>query len=175
MKLAHWPFINFQMDSYLDCLLVISLDFMKLSWSSNQFGQREEKNISKTPNKLSIDRNEIIIQDFSGLVVEEMIVISFGSLNDMLHYIMNNLENSLVFLLFFFSIRHFYVSFERHKTIRFGVTYWPSRQSRNRCIRSKILGYSLDRGRVEISANMTLTGSRWTTNNDITRCDRKFN
>ena len=54
------------------------------------------------------------------------------------------------------------------------VTYWPSRQSRNRCIRSKISWYSLDRGRVDFGANVTFTGSRWVTNNDITRCDRKF-
>ena len=54
------------------------------------------------------------------------------------------------------------------------VTYWSSRQSRNRYIRSKISGYSLDRGRVEFGAKVTLIGSRWMSNNDITRCDRKF-
>ena len=48
------------------------------------------------------------------------------------------------------------------------------RQSRNWCIRSKTSGYRLDRGRVEFGANVTLTGSRWMSNNDITRCDRKF-
>ena len=34
--------------------------------------------------------------------------------------------------------------------------------------------YSLDRGRVELAANATLKGSRWISNNDITRCDRQF-
>ena len=49
-----------------------------------------------------------------------------------------------------------------------------SHQSRNRCIRSKISGYNLDCGRFELGADATLTGSRWMSNNDTTRCDRKF-
>ena len=44
----------------------------------------------------------------------------------------------------------------------------------NRCIRSKISGNNLDCRRVELSANLTLTRSRWMSNNYITRCDRKF-
>ena len=44
----------------------------------------------------------------------------------------------------------------------------------NRCIRSKISGDNLDCRRVELSANVTLTRSRWTANNYITRCCRKF-
>ena len=43
----------------------------------------------------------------------------------------------------------------------------------NRCIRSKISGYNLDCRRVELSANVTLTRSRWMSNNDITRFDRQ--
>ena len=54
------------------------------------------------------------------------------------------------------------------------MTFNPNRQSRNRCIRSKTSRYSLDRGWVEFGANATLTGSRWMSNNDITRCHRKF-
>ena len=54
------------------------------------------------------------------------------------------------------------------------IDLWPSRQSRNRCIRSKIPRYNLDSGQVEFGANATLTGSRWTSNNDITRCHREF-
>ena len=50
----------------------------------------------------------------------------------------------------------------------------PSRQSRNRCIRSKISRYNLDLVQVEFGANATLTGSRWTSNNYITRCHREF-
>ena len=38
----------------------------------------------------------------------------------------------------------------------------------------KISGYNLDCVRVELGADETLTGSRWVSNNDITRCDRKF-
>ena len=44
----------------------------------------------------------------------------------------------------------------------------------NRCIRLKISGDSLDCQRVELSANVTLTRSRWMSNNYITQCDRKF-
>ena len=50
----------------------------------------------------------------------------------------------------------------------------PSRQSRNRCIQSKISRYNLHRGRVEFGANATLTGSRWMSNNYITQCHREF-
>ena len=50
----------------------------------------------------------------------------------------------------------------------------PSRQSRNRYIRSKISRYNLDRGWVEFGAIATHKGSRWTSNNDITRCHRHF-
>ena len=50
----------------------------------------------------------------------------------------------------------------------------PSRQSRNWCIRSKISRYNLDRGRVEFGANAMPTGSRWVSNNYITRCHRQF-
>ena len=45
----------------------------------------------------------------------------------------------------------------------------PSRQSRNRCIRSTISRYNLDRWRVEFRAIATPTGSRWPSNNYITR------
>ena len=44
----------------------------------------------------------------------------------------------------------------------------------NRCIRSKISEDNLDCRRVKLSANVTLTRSRWATNSYITRCDRKF-
>ena len=56
------------------------------------------------------------------------------------------------------------------------VRYWtsPSRQSRNRCIQSKISRYNLDRGRAEFSAIATPTGSRWASNNYITQCHRQF-
>ena len=50
----------------------------------------------------------------------------------------------------------------------------PSRQSRNRCIRSKISRYNLDNGRVVFDANATLTGCRCKSNNYITRCHREF-
>ena len=40
-----------------------------------------------------------------------------------------------------------------------------------RCIRSNISGYNLDCRRIEMSENVTLTRSRWMSNNDITRCD----
>ena len=49
----------------------------------------------------------------------------------------------------------------------------PSRQSRNRCIRSKISGYNLDCGWVELGADVMPTRSRWASNNYITRCDRQ--
>ena len=39
----------------------------------------------------------------------------------------------------------------------------------NRCIRSKISGDNLDCRRVELSANCDATGSRWMSNNHITR------
>ena len=48
-----------------------------------------------------------------------------------------------------------------------------SRWKRNRCIWSKTSRYSLDRGRVELGANATFTGSRWMSNNYITRCHRQ--
>ena len=54
------------------------------------------------------------------------------------------------------------------------IDLWPNRQSRNRCIRSKISRYNLDCRRVEFGANATLTGSRWMSNNYITRCHRQF-
>ena len=54
------------------------------------------------------------------------------------------------------------------------IDLWPSRQSRNRCIRSKISRYDLDRGRVEFDAIAMPTESRCTSNNYITRCDRQF-
>ena len=43
------------------------------------------------------------------------------------------------------------------------------RQSRNRCIRSKISRYNLDRGRVKFGAIATPAGSRWSSNDYITR------
>ncbi len=43
----------------------------------------------------------------------------------------------------------------------------------NRCIRSKISRYNLDRGRVEFGAIATPTGSRWMSNNYITGCQRR--
>ena len=46
---------------------------------------------------------------------------------------------------------------------------WPSRQLRNRSIRSKI-----SCGRVEFSAIATSTGSRWVSNKYITRCHRRL-
>ena len=42
------------------------------------------------------------------------------------------------------------------------------------CIWLKISGYNLDRGRVEFSAIVTPVGSRWASNNYITRCHRQF-
>ena len=61
------------------------------------------------------------------------------------------------------------------------VTYWPSAELSNkkctcvnsRYIRSKISGYNLDCGRVELGADMTPTRSRWMSNNYITWCDRQ--
>ena len=44
----------------------------------------------------------------------------------------------------------------------------------NRCISSKISGDNLECRRVEFGANVTLTGSRWMSHNNITRCNRKF-
>ena len=49
-----------------------------------------------------------------------------------------------------------------------------SRQSRNRCIQSKISRYNLDRGWVEFGAIATPIESRCTSNNYITRCHRQF-
>ena len=54
------------------------------------------------------------------------------------------------------------------------IDFRLSRQLRNRCTRSKISRYNLDRGRVELGAFATPTGSRWVSNNYITRCHRHF-
>ena len=61
------------------------------------------------------------------------------------------------------------------------VTCWPSAELsnkrytcvNNRCIRSKISGYKLDCGRVELGADVTPTRNRWVSNNCITRCHRQ--
>ena len=66
------------------------------------------------------------------------------------------------------------------------VTYWPStkpsierctcvNKQRNRCIQSKILEYHLDLWTCLNSVQMhTPTGSRWTSDNYITRCHRRL-
>ncbi len=59
-------------------------------------------------------------------------------------------------------------------SIEWFLYIWPSRQSRKRCIQSKTSDYSLHRVRVEFGANATPTGSRWISNNHITRCHRQF-
>ena len=62
------------------------------------------------------------------------------------------------------------------------VTYWPSAELsnkrctcvNNRCIWSKISGYHLDCGWVELCADVTPTRSRWASNNYTTGCHRQF-
>ena len=61
------------------------------------------------------------------------------------------------------------------------VTYWRSVELsnkrctcvNNRCIWSKISGYNLDCGWVELGTDVTPTRSRWLSNNYITRCHRQ--
>ena len=65
--------------------------------------------------------------------------------------------------------------------IHIAVTYWPSAELSNKrctcvnnwCIQSKISGYNLDCGWVELGADVTPTRSRWASNNYITRCHRQ--
>ena len=53
--------------------------------------------------------------------------------------------------------------FGKKRIILLHIDLRPSRQSRNRCIRSKISRNNLDRWRVEFGAITTPKGSRWTT------------
>ena len=54
------------------------------------------------------------------------------------------------------------------------LTFDPAVRQETVCIRSEISRYNRDRGRVEFGAIATPTGSRWVSNNDITRCHRQF-
>ena len=67
------------------------------------------------------------------------------------------------------------------KCLKKCVAYWPSAELsikrctcvNNRCIRSKISGYNLDCGCVELGADVTRTRNRCSSNKYITRCHRQ--